>query len=126
MAGLLDGEGTIGITYTSKGRFRSPYISVSSTTPRIMEWLKDNFGGNIVTVKKYQDHHKQAYSWKLRTLPKIMELLENTLPYMLEDEKIRRGNMILHEYLLVTPRNGKYTPEMLVAKQDFEQKLLSL
>lgn len=127
MAGLLDGEGTIGIArFDTKGRFRAPYISVSSTTPAIMQWLKANYGGNISTQKVYQSHHKQSWSWKLRNLPQLFELLENVLPHMLEPEKIRRGRLILDEYRLVTPRNGKYTPEMLERKRNFESRFLSL
>lgn len=127
MAGLLDGEGTIGISRSdTKGRFRAPYISITSTTPEIIEWLKNTYGGNVSIQKTYQAHHKQAWSWRLRNLPQIFSLLENVLPYMLEPEKIRRGKLILNEYKLVTPRNGKYTPIMLQAKIDFEKDFLNL
>lgn len=127
MAGLLDGEGTIGIARSdSKGRFRAPYISVSSTTPEIVEWLKKNYEGYVSVQKVYQAHHKPSWTWKLRNVPQVFALLENVLPYMLEPEKIRRGRMLLDEYKTVTPRNGKYTSEMLERKRAFETRFLNL
>lgn len=127
MAGLLDGEGTIGIARSdTKGRFRAPYISISSTTPEIIQWLKETYGGHVSIQKTYQDHHKQAWSWKLRNLSDLYDLLDNVLPFMLEPDKIRRGTLILNEYKAVTPRNGKYTSEMLERKQEFESRFLSI
>ena len=124
MAGLLDGEGTIGIASFGKGQYRSPYISISSTTPEIMEWLKDNFQGSVSTHKTYQDHHKQSWSWKLTKLDSVKNLLSEVTPYMLEPDKVRRANMILTEYSIVTVRNGKYSPEQLSKKLDFEARFL--
>ena len=124
MAGLIDGEGTVGITKDS-GKFRIPYISVSTTTPEIASWLKENFGGIVCNQKVYKAHHKQSYSWRLRNIPQVFALLEQILPYMLEPDKIRRGTLLLSEYKLVTPRNGKYSNEMLERKKDFESRFLS-
>jgi hypothetical protein len=126
MAGLLDGEGTIGITYAGKSPYRSPYISVTSTTPEIVDWLKDNFGGIVCSQKTYQPHHKKSYSWRLRNLSDITELLENTTPYMLEPEKIRRAKLILEIYPTVTRRNGKYSEEQTANKLEFEKTFLGL
>ena len=125
LAGLLDGEGTVGISKNSS-KYRTPYISVTSTTYEIVKWLEDNFGGHIAKQKVYQDHHKQSWCWKLVNRQQVDDLLINTLPYMLEPDKIRRGHMILDEYSKVTNRNGKYTPEQLAAKIDFENRFLQL
>lgn len=125
MAGLLDGEGTVGITYLRGGAtWRSPYISVTSTTPEIIAWLYDNFGGSVQNQKVYQDHHKPSQTWKLRNVPQIIELLINVMPYMLEPEKIRRGTMLVNHWHEVTPRNGKYSQEGFILKRDFENEFL--
>lgn len=124
LAGLLDGEGTVGITYNSS-KYRTPYISVTSTTYEIVDWLSANFGGHIVKQKIYQSHHKQSWCWKLVNRQQVDDLLTKTLPYMLEPDKIRRGRLILDEYALVTIKNGKYTPDQLVKKLDFEARFLS-
>lgn len=126
MAGLMDGEGTIGIARAdTKGRFRAPYISVTTTTPEIAEWLQSNFGGHVCKQKVYRDHHKPSWSWRLKNLDQLFNLLEGILPYMLEPDKIRRANLLLNEYKTVTVRNGKYTPEQMEKKLAFEANFLS-
>ena len=127
MAGLMDGEGTIGIARNrASDLYRKPYISISTSTIPIQEWLLENFGGHVSISKKYQEHHTQAYSWKLRTVSPIMELLREIRPYMLETEKIRRADLILNEYASITVRNGKYTEEEKQAKLNFERRFLNL
>lgn len=126
MAGLIDGEGTIGVSRDHATRNRVPYLSVSSTTKEIIDWLVENFGGTASVQKVYQDHHKQSWSWKLRNKAQLFELIAQIEPHMLEPAKKARIKMLLTEYQTVTPRNGKYTPEMTAAKIDFEERLLAL
>jgi hypothetical protein len=49
-------------------------------------------------------------------------ILTLILPYMKEPSKIYRGNLILSDYKLVTPRNGKYSEQQQIAKKFFEYK----
>lgn len=121
-AGIIDGEGTITLTkIRAKNPFRYPVISVSSTTYSILEYLKSNFGGVITPVKNNNPNHKQAWHWNLIG-NKVLLLLPNIIPYMLEPLKIYRGNLIVNNYNKLTPRNGKYTDDMKQAKFDFEYK----
>lgn len=124
MAGLMDGEGTVGITYNNNKVFRSPYISITSTTPEIIHWLRETFGGQVCIQKVYQDHHKKSWSWRVRSIEQIKPLLRGILPYMKEPEKIRRANLLLNEYSEVTVRNGKYTTDQLRKKMAFEEAFL--
>jgi len=120
-AGLIDGEGTITLSRRRKGyRFRSPVISMSSTTIELVEFMKSTFGGSISSHKTYQLHHKKSYSWKIvdNTAVKLSELL---LPFLREPEKRRRAELIAHDYKLATTKNGKYNPDKLAAKVFFEQ-----
>lgn len=123
MAGLLDGEGTIGIAFNT-GKNRSPYISVTSTTYEIVQWLVKTYGGHIVKQKVYKDHHKQSWCWKISRKDLVFNVIDRVVPLMKEPEKVRRGMLIRAEYDLVTMRNGKYTPEQAAAKQDFEVRVL--
>lgn len=126
MAGLLDGEGTIGIARNrGPAAYRSPYISVSSTTPEIIEWLVENFGGRACKQRVRNDRWKESWSWRVTSWSDIENILTNVLPHMLEPEKIRRGNLLLTEYKSVTVRNGKYTDEQRERKLDFEARFLS-
>lgn len=125
MAGLLDGEGSIGISYHYNRLYRSPSISVTSTTEEIVKWCQVNYGGFISKKKTYQEHHKPSWVWSLTKWSDIEHLLTNVLPHMIEPEKIRRGNMLLEEYKAVTVRNGKYSDSQREAKLDFEKRFLA-
>jgi hypothetical protein len=119
-AGIMDGEGTITLSkLSSTSKFRSPVITVSSTTHCLLTFLQENYGGTICTHKIYQQHHKPSWSWMLR-YNNTITFLENVLPYMREPNKVYRGDLIVNQYKSVTPRNGKYTDEMLLAKTKFE------
>lgn len=126
MAGLLDGEGTIGISRGNKSKYRSPYISVTSTTKEIVDWLHDTFGGIVSAHKVYQEHHKQSWIWQLRNKDQVFRVMEMVKPYMLEPNKKARITLVLNEYNSVTPRNGKYTDDMTTRKVAFEERFLAL
>lgn len=120
-AGLFDGEGTVTLCSRNKNKMRSPKVSIPSTSYELMEFLKSNYGGHISTKKKYKEHHKQSWSWSL-SYNKVIKFLKAIFPYLREKEKIRRTNLILTQYKKVTPRNGKYTKELLQKRQQFIQQ----
>lgn len=47
-------------------------------------------------------------------------------PYLIIIEKKLRAQMILNEYDLVTPRNGRYSKELLKEKEDFYNRFMSI
>lgn len=119
-AGLFDGEGSVCLSKNHSGAMRSPEVTVTSTTFALVEYLKLHHGGSIV-ARKTTAGWKQAYIWSAR-YDAAIDFLDNILPWMQEPEKIHRGNLIVHEYKSVTPRNGKYTLEMTLARKDFEKR----
>jgi hypothetical protein len=125
MAGLMDGEGTIGIARDTSWKFRSPYVSLTSTTPELVQWCKDNFGGCISSQRVRQENWKPSWSWRLRNKQQVIDLVTGIEPHMLEPAKKARIKLLLEEYPLVTPRNGKYSDEMLAAKIDFETRFMA-
>ena len=126
IAGIIDGEGSIVLSKRRKTAvFRTPIVSVSSTTLGILEYLQSHYGGSISKHKVYQEHHKQSWSWKLDH-SRAVKLCEDVLPYLLEPEKRRRAKLLVDVYGRVTMRNGKYTPEQLEAKKAFEHEFFHL
>lgn len=124
-AGLMDGEGSVTLPRYNKSEFRYPLVSVSSTTKELVDFLKQQFGGCISSKKEDRDsRHKKAYQWAVAR-NEALRFLAKVLPHMKEPEKIRRGQLILDEYLAVTPRNGRYTHEMRKAKLDFQERFFS-
>jgi hypothetical protein len=119
-AGLIDGEGTVGLCRRSSNENRSPLLTVPSTTRELVDWLKHNHGGSISTKRTYKENHSKSYVWDLAG-DKAIDLLFKVLPFMLEPEKIRRATMLVREYKSVTVRNGRYSEEMKMLKLDFER-----
>jgi hypothetical protein len=118
LAGLFDGEGTVTL-YKAKRENRKPALSVSSTTYRFMELLKQRLGGSISNHKTYQEHYKQSWSWKV-VGNKAIDAIALLHPYIQDPSKLYRMRHVLNNYRQVTVRNGKYTSEQLGVKLQFE------
>lgn len=119
-AGLIDGEGTITLVKNASNEKRAPIVSVASTTKELVDYMQRQFGGHVITLRRNMKvGHKQAYDWKV-SRDNAIEVIRQVLPYMHEPEKIRRGRLILNQYKIVTPRNGKYTEEMNKLREAFE------
>lgn len=121
-AGILDGEGSIGLA-KAKGRMPYPVVTVDSTDRELLEWLMDSFGGSLVIKKKAQEHHRQAWTWRLKDRA-ALAFLEALLPYLRINRKIFRAKLLVDEYVACTPRNGHYTPQMLVVKERLYEKFI--
>lgn len=124
-AGILDGEGSILFTKISSGRWPAPVLSVTSTDRELLEWLRAKFGGSISTKKKYKEHWSQAYDWKI-TYNAAIKALEYAYPYLQIKRKQIKAKMLLDNYYQCTPRNGKYSQEMTLAKENLISQFQSL
>lgn len=118
LAGIIDGEGSIGL-YTSDRarRVGEPVVTVDSTDREVLDWLKMTFGGSIVVKRKQRPHHRQAWTWRVKNR-KAVALLALALPYLRIDRKRVRALLLVEEHERCTPRNGHYTPELRAAKDD--------
>ena len=68
LAGIIDGEGTITIAKSKirKGRKNHLYslrMSVGNSDKRLIDWLKENFGGSIHIMR--EGHGRKFYQWTL-------------------------------------------------------------
>jgi hypothetical protein len=65
LAGIIDGEGCI--TIMSRGQNQKPVVAVivSNTDPRLMAYLKDNFGGNVRIQAKQVGNRKPCWQWRV-------------------------------------------------------------
>lgn len=119
LAGLFDGEGTITLSKINSGEFRSPTLSMSSTSLNLLEICKSTFGGSISKQKVYKDHHRQSWSWKV-SYKSALIAIGKLYPFIQEPEKKRRMSLVLSKFQKVTPRNGKYSNDLRAKKLDFE------
>lgn len=60
LAGIIDGEGTIDTSGGSSIRLR-----VGNTNTHLMDWLKDNFGGNYCLSRDETENNSKLYEWSL-------------------------------------------------------------
>jgi hypothetical protein len=80
--------------------------------------------GKITNKCATKSNHAHSFAYTVYNRH-ALALLEQTLPY-LKSYKRDRAALILKEYLAVTPRNGKYTAEILANKEIFEKTVLSI
>jgi hypothetical protein len=66
LAGIVDGEGCLIISRSNRGSYMNYYgrIHVKNTDYRLIQWLLDNFGGNVhESIPTDPKRHAIAYSW---------------------------------------------------------------
>lgn len=126
VAGYMDGDGCISMTRRSGRKYRSLIISFASIDLELLEHLKDLFGGFIISKPTYKNAHTQSYEWRLRGSIQILSFLNRIYPYIRCPRKKVRAQMIIQEWRKVTPRNGRYTPEVRALKRDFEERFLKV
>jgi len=125
IAGLIDGEGTVTLSRKHKNENRQLCVSISSTELELVDFVSSVTGvGKITNKQASKSHHTHSYAYAVYNR-QALGLLEQTMPY-LKSYKRKRAALILKEYLAVTPRNGKYTTEILAKKKEFEQTVLAI
>jgi len=125
IAGIIDGEGTITLTAQHKGEHRRLVVSVASTEPTLLYFIRDLTGIGKITAKRvYSSRHAPSHTYALSSR-QALELLKAIAPY-LRTYKKQRADMALTHYLRLTPRNGKYTPQLLAERAVFEREFLRI
>ena len=69
LAGLFDGEGSVGIYEFKKPNKNSNWqfkVEIANTDWRIMQWLLDNVGGIVHENTRSKSHWSKAYSWHVQ------------------------------------------------------------
>lgn len=121
IAGIIDGEGTITLTRMHEKEHRRPTITIASTDKELLVYVQSLIGGVINNKKNYRPQfHKSSYTLSIKNKIEVLSTLKQIHPFLRIDRKRIRALWILSHYELVTPRNGKYKPEMLKAKIEFE------
>ena len=125
IAGIIDGEGSIMLIKFHNNQFPSPCISIASTSLELLEWIKNKVGSGTIKIKKnYKpSKHLNSYTYTIRYNDAI-DLLEKIEPYLVISSKKIRAQMIISEYKLITPRNGRYSNELIHAKQNFYKRFI--
>lgn len=125
IAGLIDGEGTISLTRKHRAEHRQLMLSISSTERPLLAYVLKTIGAGRITNKcTYRDHHTPSVTYAISNR-QALAVLEQVVPY-LRTYKAKRARLILHNYIRLTPRNGKYTRALLKERDIFIEKFLRL
>jgi hypothetical protein len=124
LAGLIDGEGTITLSRRHANERRQLVVSIVSTEREIVAWAREAIGAGKVTRKRTSSiRHTPSFTYSISNR-QALEVLRQTMPH-LRSYKRRRAELALERYVSLTPRNGKYSPDLLAARQLFEQRFLA-
>lgn len=125
LAGLIDGEGTITLTRAHKNQTPSPQISIANNSIEVLMWVRDKLGVGTTMMKlPRKPTHRVSYSWQISkagACSRVLSLVHNFLIL-----KKPQSKLILAKYKSVTPRNGKYTEELLAKKFELVEKIHAL
>jgi hypothetical protein len=125
VAGIVDGEGTITLTRTHRGENRRPVISISSTEQPLLLYVRSVIGAGRITCKKCERaHHAPAFAYTISSRQALSVLRQ--ISGLLRTYKAKRAGLLMNEYLLVTPRNGRYDARLRSAKEDFERRFFAI
>lgn len=125
VAGIVDGEGTITLTKTHRGENRRPIVSVSSTERALLVHIQRVIGaGRITSKRRERNHHSPSFAYTISSR-QALALLQQ-ISQLLRTYKAARARLLLEEYLLVTPRNGRYDPAQRAAREAFEQRFFAI
>jgi len=125
LAGIVDGEGTVTLTRKHRNENRQPAVTISNTERSLLEYVREVVGAGKITGKRTANkRHTPSYCFAIYNR-QALALLEQIHPY-LRTYKRKRSSIILRDYLLVTPRNGRYSEEQRLARARFEGTLLAI
>lgn len=125
LAGLIDGEGTVTLTRLSRNRERGLAVTISNTELNILEHVLSCVGvGKITNKRKSGVNHTPSYTYQI-TNRQALDLLRQIGPF-LRSHKAARAQMVLKEYLRLTPRNGRYTKEQLHQRETFVREFFEI
>ena len=125
VAGVVDGEGTISLVRHHGGENRRAVVSVANTELRLLTYLMTTIGAGRITNKRIaQLHHTPSFTYVIYSR-QALALLRQITPY-LQTYKQARAELLLRDYVAVTPRNGRYTEELLAARTLFEERFFAI
>ena len=125
LAGLIDGEGTVTLSRRHRNDQRQLVVSIANTERRLLEWTLDTVGAGTITGKRISSPlHSPSFTYSIANR-QALQILEQIAPY-LRSYKATRTQLILQNYINLTPRNGRYTDEIRAERDRFLASVLEI
>ena len=124
IAGIIDGEGTVTLSRAHVNEMPAPKVSVANNSLQLLSWIKNKVGSGVVIQRSRRaPQHGIAYVLDISDNA-ALSLLSEVKEYLII--KKRHAELITSRYKAVTPRNGKYTSELLVGKMKLVSEIRKL
>lgn len=118
IAGLIDGEGTITLCRKHINEYRQLAVTIANTEYVLIKEILDIIGAGKITKKNpYKEKHSEAYTYQIYN--QQAHSLLTQICFYLRSYKKKRAEFVLENYNRLTPRNGKYSEEVLAEKEKF-------
>jgi len=125
IAALIDGEGSVSLNRNQKNEYRRLEVEISNTDFELLKWVKNSVGvGQITRKRRYSKKHAMSYTYRICNRQGF-NLLVQVSPY-LKTYKRKRAELVLKNYIKLTPRNGKYSPNLLAERKKFIKAFFSI
>lgn len=125
IAGILDGEGTISLSRRHRTDNRQLVISIASTERKLLEYIQQAVGAGRITRKRtISSKHSPSGAYVIDNR-QALSLLEQVAAY-LRTYKAKRAELVLRDYLRLTPRNGKYSRTQQRERETFIYEFFQL
>lgn len=124
IAGLIDGEGTVALTRHAKDEQRTASLSIANNDRVLLEWVRWTVGvGSISTKRPRAETHHTAYAWAVSHAQAI-SVLRQVVRFLRTYKKQRA--LIVLAVAAITPRNGRYTPDIQATRSWLEEVFLKV
>lgn len=125
IAGIIDGEGTVTLTRKGKNQNRQLAITISNCERSILEHILSALGAGLISKKRiYSSKHSDAYAYRILNR-QALSVLAQILPF-LRSYKRNRAMLVLRDYVHLTPRNGKYSPQLRKKRERFVNNFFAI
>lgn len=81
LAGIIDGEGSIGAHFHKSSGAWMTQLVVTNTNHALMDWLAERWLGNVIRCRPGTGGTKPTYFWQV-TNRRVVPVLEDALPYL--------------------------------------------
>ena len=120
IAGLLDGEGCIGLNMTKspKGNQYYPHISITNTNKEVLDWVKITVGkGSVIKKPCNNPKYKTSYHWRIYGYLAI-QFIKKIYPY-LKIKKLQAETIMQYEKTIQL-KEYRHTVSDEIQKQRYE------
>ena len=123
LAGLIDGEGYLGIQKRTKvecigGKMYVGVLKIVMIDKYLIKWLKDSFGGYF-GKRIGKDGRMDSYEWCLRHEKNIKPFLDKVFPYL----KVKRKQAEVLRVFFRTFDNKKIGTRLTEETREYREKL---